>query len=75
MELLDLYQNRTLSWDEFSVAVRLAHETKMGQPSLRRVIADKPKEEEYFYANPQECLCEATSCANLSPVGNATLSS
>ncbi|XP_047959992.1 rhamnogalacturonan I rhamnosyltransferase 1 [Salvia hispanica] len=74
VELLDLHHNRTLSWDEFSAAVRLAHETKMGQPSLRRVIADKPKEEEYFYANPQECLCEATSCANLSPVGNATMS-
>lgn len=38
--------------------MRLAHEKKMGQPSLRRIVADKPKEEEYFYANPQECLCE-----------------
>ncbi|KAL1551066.1 Rhamnogalacturonan I rhamnosyltransferase 1 [Salvia divinorum] len=75
VELLDLHHNRTLSWDKFSAAVRLAHETKMGQPSLRKVIADKPKEEEYFYANPQECLCKAVSCANSSPVGNATLSS
>ena len=57
VELVDLHHNQTLSWDEFSAAVRLAHETKMGQSSQRRVIADKPKEEEYFYANPEECLC------------------
>ncbi|KAH6809866.1 O-fucosyltransferase family protein [Perilla frutescens var. frutescens] len=67
VELLDLHQNGTLSRDEFSVAVRLAHETRMGQPSLRRVVKDKPKEEEYFYANPHECLCEVTGGANLSP--------
>ncbi|KAI3452866.1 hypothetical protein Pfo_009529 [Paulownia fortunei] len=65
VELLDFHQNGTLSWDEFSVAVRLAHERRMGQPTSRRVIADKPKEEDYFYANPQECLCEGTSCGNL----------
>ena len=23
---------------------------------------DKPKEEDYFYAHPQECLCEGTNC-------------
>lgn len=74
VELLDLHQNGTLSWDEFSVAVQLSHETKMGQPSPREVIVDKPKEEEYFYANPNECLCEVTSCANLSAAGNATMS-
>ncbi|XP_042024080.1 rhamnogalacturonan I rhamnosyltransferase 1-like isoform X2 [Salvia splendens] len=74
VELVDLHHNQTLSWDEFSAAVRLAHETKMGQPSQRRVIADKPKEEEYFYANPEECLCEDTRCADLSPIWNATMS-
>ncbi|KAL8518648.1 hypothetical protein ACS0TY_009844 [Phlomoides rotata] len=68
VELLDLHQNGTLLWDEFSVSVRLAHEKRMGQPSLRRVIADKPKEEEYFYANPQECLCDTMSCT-----GNSTV--
>ncbi|KAL2542925.1 O-fucosyltransferase family protein [Abeliophyllum distichum] len=65
VELLDLHQNGTLSWDKFSVAVRLAHERRMGQPAHRRVIADKPKEEDYFYANPQECFCESTSCDDL----------
>lgn len=65
VELLDLHQNRTLSWGEFSVAVRLAHERRMGQPAHRRVIADKPKEEDYFYANPQECFCERRSCDDL----------
>ncbi|KAK4423720.1 Rhamnogalacturonan I rhamnosyltransferase 1 [Sesamum alatum] len=66
VELLDLHHNGTLSWDEFSVAVRLAHERRMGQPVSRKVIPDKPKEEDYFYANPQECLWEDTSCGDLS---------
>ncbi|KAK1266860.1 hypothetical protein QJS04_geneDACA000543 [Acorus gramineus] len=57
VELLDLHQNKTLSWHEFASAVRQAHEKRMGQPALRRVIPDKPKEEDYFYANPHECLC------------------
>lgn len=60
--LLDMHQNRTLSWNEFVAAVALVHEKRMGQPTHRRVIVDKPKEEDYFYANPQECLCEGTNC-------------
>ncbi|KAA8532952.1 hypothetical protein F0562_032931 [Nyssa sinensis] len=72
VELLDLQQNRTLSWDEFSVAVRLAHERRMGQPRRRKVIVDKPKEEEYFYANPEECLCEKTNCDDLIGPGNSS---
>ncbi|KAK6159917.1 hypothetical protein DH2020_003298 [Rehmannia glutinosa] len=72
VELLDLHQNKTLSWDEFSVAVRLAHEKRMGQPTQRMVIANKPKEEEYFYANPQECLCEGKDCADFFVPGNTT---
>ncbi|XP_057948038.1 rhamnogalacturonan I rhamnosyltransferase 1 [Malania oleifera] len=65
VELLDLHQNKTLSWDEFVFAVRMEHETRMGQPTRRRIIADKPKEEDYFYANPQECLCEGRNCDDL----------
>lgn len=64
-ELLDLHQNQTISWDEFVVAVRLVHEKRMGQPVHRRVVVDKPKEEDYFYANPQECLCEGRDCNDL----------
>lgn len=56
VELLDLHQNNTLSWDEFSDAVRHVHERRMGQPTIRQVIPDRPKEEDYFYSNPQECL-------------------
>lgn len=63
--LLDLHQNGTLSLKNFEVAVRLAHEKKMGQPSHRRVIVDKPKEEDYFYANPLECLCKQPDCDDL----------
>lgn len=70
--MLDLLQNGTLTWDEFSAAVQVAHERRIGQPSQRKVIPDKPKEEDYFYANPQECLCESISCDDLSSPGNAT---
>ncbi|XP_010523472.1 PREDICTED: uncharacterized protein At1g04910 [Tarenaya hassleriana] len=63
--LIDLHQNKTLSWDQFAEAVREAHEGRMGEPTHRRVISDKPKEEDYFYANPQECLCEGTTCHDL----------
>ncbi|GFQ02572.1 uncharacterized protein at1g04910 [Phtheirospermum japonicum] len=74
VELLDLHQNGTLSSDGFSAAVRLAHEKRMGQPSRRKVIANKPKEEDYFYSNPHECLCkEGTDCADsLGPGRNTT---
>ncbi|KAK6921985.1 GDP-fucose protein O-fucosyltransferase [Dillenia turbinata] len=65
IELLDMYQNKTLSWDAFAVAVRLAHEKRVGQPTRRKVIVEKPKEEDYFYSNPQECLCESTKCDDL----------
>lgn len=61
-----MHQNGTLSWTEFVDAVRSAHEKRMGQPTARKVIVDKPKEEDYFYANPQECLCDGvTNCDDL----------
>ncbi|KAI5077877.1 hypothetical protein GOP47_0007701 [Adiantum capillus-veneris] len=56
VQLLDEYQNGSLQWEEFSLAVKEAHKHRMGTPSNRRVILDRPKEEDYFYANPQECL-------------------
>lgn len=56
VELLDQHHNGTLRWDEFSFAVREAHRNRMGAPSRRRIILDRPKEEDYFYANPQECF-------------------
>ncbi|CAI0394424.1 unnamed protein product [Linum tenue] len=75
VELLNLHQNGTLPWNEFTVAVREAHEKRMGQPIRRRVIPDKPKEEDYFYSNPQECLCEANNCDDLLGRGNSNSSS
>ncbi|EEF39972.1 rhamnogalacturonan I rhamnosyltransferase 1 isoform X2 [Ricinus communis] len=72
VELLDLHQNGTLTWNKFAVAVQAAHEKRMGQPSRRKVIADKPKEEDYFYANPQECLCEGTNCDDLLGPNNSS---
>ncbi|XWS64230.1 hypothetical protein CRYUN_Cryun06bG0168500 [Craigia yunnanensis] len=72
VELLDLHQNGTLPWNDFALAVRKAHEKRMGQPFGRRVIPDKPKEEDYFYANPQECLCERTNCKDLLGPGDSS---
>lgn len=37
----------------------------MGQPTHRRENPDRPKEEDYFYANPHECFCDKTSCDDL----------
>ncbi|EOA40199.1 hypothetical protein CARUB_v10008919mg [Capsella rubella] len=73
VELLDLHQNKTLTWDQFAVAVKVAHEKRTGAPTHRRVISDKPKEEDYFYANPQECLCEGTNCHDLFGHRNSNL--
>lgn len=56
MDLIDQYTNGSLSWDEFSVAVKEAHADRIGGPSVRMVIPDRPKEEDYFYSNPEECL-------------------
>ncbi|KAI3730745.1 hypothetical protein L1987_61921 [Smallanthus sonchifolius] len=70
VELIDLHQNGTLSWEEFSNAVKSSHEERMGRPKHRRVITEKPKEEDYFYANPEECFCEMANCSN-SPVRNS----
>ncbi|KAK9935099.1 hypothetical protein M0R45_022213 [Rubus argutus] len=70
VELLDMHVNGTLSWNEFAVAVRSVHEKRMGQPMRRSVIPEKPKEEDYFYANPQECLCVGKNCDDLLSPGN-----
>lgn len=56
VKLLDLFQGGALPWDEFSAAVKEVHQNRMGQPTDRRIIRGQPKEEDYFYANPQECL-------------------
>ncbi|KAJ0986861.1 hypothetical protein J5N97_005217 [Dioscorea zingiberensis] len=56
VELIDRYNNGSLAWDEFSSSVKAAHTNRMGMPTRRVVIPDKPKEEDYFYSNPQECL-------------------
>ncbi|KAE9605542.1 hypothetical protein Lal_00025130 [Lupinus albus] len=65
VELLDMHQNGTLAWNEFADSVRQFHESRIVRPTRRRVILDKPKEEDYFYANPHECLCEETNCDDL----------
>lgn len=56
VDLIDQYKGGSLSWAEFSHAVKVAHAERMGNPTQRLVIPDRPKEEDYFYANPEECL-------------------
>lgn len=60
VELLDMHQNQTLQWDEFAQAVGQVHKKRIGAPMRRKVISDRPKEEDYFYANPHECLCNTS---------------
>ncbi|KZV46863.1 hypothetical protein F511_08624 [Dorcoceras hygrometricum] len=55
--LIDGYNDGSLSWNEFSTHVREAHsEDRTGCPKKRVAIENRPKEEDYFYANPEECL-------------------
>lgn len=56
VELIDKYNSGSLTWDEFSNAVKDGHAERMGNPTKRLVIPDRPKEEDYFYANPWECF-------------------
>ncbi|XP_038988865.1 rhamnogalacturonan I rhamnosyltransferase 1-like isoform X2 [Phoenix dactylifera] len=56
VKLLDLLGDGKLSWDQFSNAVQEVHKNRMGRPTVRKVIPGQPKEEDNFYANPQECL-------------------
>lgn len=56
VDLIDQYSSGSLNWDEFSSAVKETHADRMGNPTKRLVIPDRPKEEDYFYANPEECL-------------------
>lgn len=56
VDLIDQYNSGSLSWDDFSSFIKEAHENRMGKPTRRVIIPDRPKEEDYFYANPQECL-------------------
>jgi hypothetical protein len=56
VELIDQYKNGTLTWDEFSALVKATHADRMGNPSRRSEVPGKPKEEDYFWTNPQECL-------------------
>ena len=54
--LIDQYHDGILNWNEFSSAVKEVHADRMGGATKRLVMPDRPKEEDYFYANPEECL-------------------
>ncbi|XP_074274598.1 rhamnogalacturonan I rhamnosyltransferase 1 isoform X1 [Silene latifolia] len=71
VELIDLHQNGTISWDNFTFAVKEVHQNRSGLPIHRKIIPDKPKEEDYFYANPEQCLCQHSNCSYIE-MGNNT---
>ncbi|CAI0463656.1 unnamed protein product [Linum tenue] len=54
--LIDRYRSGKMKWDEFSDLVKKTHSGLMGGPIERLKIPGKPKEEDYFYLNPEECL-------------------
>ena len=56
VELIDLYHNGQLKWQDFSLAVKEHQDNYTGIQKRRTGIPDRPKEEDYFYANPEECL-------------------
>lgn len=56
VKLIDQYKNGSLCWDELSRNVKLVHRHRMGTPKKRLQVPEKPKLEDYFYANPEECL-------------------
>lgn len=56
VDLVDQYSNGSVSWNEFSFEVKAAHADRMGNPTTRLEVPGKPKLEDYFYTNPQECL-------------------
>ncbi|CAD6242578.1 unnamed protein product [Miscanthus lutarioriparius] len=56
VELVDQYTSGSLRWDEFASLIKVVHSNRMGSATTRAAIPDRPKEEDYFYANPQECL-------------------
>ncbi|XP_042490847.1 rhamnogalacturonan I rhamnosyltransferase 1-like [Macadamia integrifolia] len=56
VDLIDQYNDGLLGWEKFSSLVKEVHLNRMGNPTKRVVIPDRPKEEDYFYANPEECF-------------------
>ncbi|KMZ56776.1 Peptide-O-fucosyltransferase [Zostera marina] len=56
VRLLDQFNNKTISWAEFGYAIKTVHMHSMGRPKKRKVVVNKPKEEDYFYSNPHECI-------------------
>ncbi|XP_078154512.1 rhamnogalacturonan I rhamnosyltransferase 1-like [Carex rostrata] len=56
VSLVDQYNNGTLYWDEFASEIKAAHRNRIGTAAVRTVIPDRPKEEDFFYSNPHECL-------------------
>ncbi|KAK2635982.1 hypothetical protein Ddye_030774 [Dipteronia dyeriana] len=53
VELIDAYKYGKINWDEFVRSVKKTHGDRWGGPTKRLQVAGTPKEEDYFYTNPQ----------------------
>ncbi|GAB2300126.1 Diphthamide biosynthesis protein [Dionaea muscipula] len=58
VQMIDRFSDGSLTWDDFSSSIKEAHARPMGGSHPRTVIPDKPKEEDYFYSNPYQCLAD-----------------
>ncbi|GER31885.1 O-fucosyltransferase family protein [Striga asiatica] len=55
VHLIDRYE-KNKNWHEFEKGVKRAHKGRYGNSAKRRVIPGKPKDEDFFWSNPEECL-------------------
>ena len=56
VEAVDKLESGVFNWEEFAEEVKAAAADQVGSPPRRVVIPNFPKNEDYFYANPYECL-------------------
>ncbi|CAH9090942.1 unnamed protein product [Cuscuta europaea] len=56
VRLTDRYKADNITWGQYSLVMKKTHRNRTGKPKPRSMIPGKPKKEDNFYANPQECL-------------------
>ncbi|KAL6570971.1 hypothetical protein OROGR_000521 [Orobanche gracilis] len=57
VDLIDKYR-RNLNWQQFEQGVKIAHANRHGNPAKRTIVPGKPKDEDDFWSNPEECLSQ-----------------